>query len=163
MQILVVYDDQHRLVDNTSRTLGEILRRAGEEVDIIDLTDFTPHILQKYNVVVGLGAMLKSRLDKHFAQFLEENQQELLIKPFYLILHADSSGEHFLHQAGLNVPNPVLNHAQTFNIGFDYSTMKLPWWKQVLPIAKPQNNNYDWDQLGKIAQLIIEKRVGKLF
>ncbi len=171
MKILIVFDDHYGLVERSARTLAEYLRRAAQQIDLIDLESVTPHVLQHYNVVVAVGAMLHHQLDENLALFLQQNTQELIIKPLYLVLHSNAEGEEFLRAAAANIQPKVLQHTHSFNVGFDFSTIipSLPTrlafgFRKLVTGKEPEYaSNYDWEQLSTISDIIVQKRVGKLF
>lgn len=130
MKYLLVFDPNNEQVADVAKVLAENIRRAANEVETVNLAERELDVLAPFDEIVLVGALWWGKLGMRLTKYLAKNQQELLIKPLDMVVMSYLDTTSFQSTVGPQIPQPVLDHAQTYQLGLnvDYATLN--------PIAK---------------------------
>ncbi len=163
IRVLVAYASKHGATRGIAERIGEVLRGAGLEADVLPagrVTDLSPYGA----VVLGSGVYAGSWL-KEAAAFLQSNEQALVQRPLWLFSDGPTGeGDPVALMKGWRFPEALLPVAERIgarDIAFfhgviDMQTLGLGERLIVRALKAPVGDYRDWDAIAAWARGIAE-------
>lgn len=162
-RVLVAYASKHGATAGIAERIGEVLRGAGLQADVVpagQVTDLSPYAA----VVLGSGVYAGSWI-KEAAAFLQSNERALAERPLWLFSDGPTGeGDPSALMKGWRFPEalqPTADRIGPRDIAFFHGmiapkTLSLPERLLVRAIKAPTGDYRDWDRIAAWAAGIAE-------
>jgi len=162
-QVLVVYGTKYGATAEIAEKIGELLREAGLQADVLPadrVSDLTP-----YQAVVLGSAVYMGKWRDEAATFLEENEKALAERPVWLFSSGPAGeGDPVELMKGWRFPEaqqPIADRVQPRDIAFfhgvlDTKKLSLPEKLIIKGINAPIGDFRDWEAITSWARAIAE-------
>jgi menaquinone-dependent protoporphyrinogen oxidase len=167
-KLLVAYATKHGATEEIAEKIGEVIREAGAQVDVLPagrVDDLTP-----YNAVVLGSAVYAGQWRKEAAIFLKNNEAALTERPVWLFSSGPTGkGDPVELMDGWRFPEaqqPVADRIGPRDIAFfggelDMEKLNLGERLLVKGIKAPVGDFRDWDAIhtwaAKVAKILLEE------